>query len=1217
MDAAISAAVRVTLQPLLDLASAELSLVWSFKKDLRKLDGMLKMMDLFLLDAEKREVTEKAVKLWLKNLRDVTYDADHVLDEINYEDMRQMVEIQDQTKIWACLNIFCFTPRLVFRWRMARRIKEINVNFEDINKQASDLRLQRVADYAPLVPLFVETDSITVDSNVVGRQVDEAEILKLITNTKDRVISVLPIVGMGGLGKTTLARSVFNNQSTKSLFGEMIWVCVSENFEVITLFKRILESLGESSHGASRQAVVDKLRGKLEGKRYLLVLDDIWNEDRLAWDDFESTMAGVNPNKGNVIMVTTRLQSVASIVKTYRDPYSLKLLTDDECWSIIKARTFGEEEVPDQFEIVGKELACKCGGLPLAAKTIGGTLQGKEVDEWVSFLETRLSNLGANEDSIMQVLKISFDRLSSPLLKKCFAYCSIFAKDSQIEREDLIQLWMAEGFLPDNPEINMETLGNTFFKILLQNSFLQEAEKDIYGNIRHCKMHDLVHDLACSVSNSESFNAEDRSTDDIPKVRYLAMELVEQETGAFTEEKASYLRTFFLLWGNVPDKILPWFKHLHILKLCDVYIGDFPSAIGKLIHLRYLDASGNYYMVTLPDSICKLYNLQTLRIESCKELRRLPERLCDLRNLRHLYFYSSDEDFQMPPKIGELSCLQTLQFFRVGDKEGYRIKELGLLKNLAGKLEIRNLEVVNGMEEAEEANLVGKPKIYELSFMWTTNNDENVSEGNNNDESVLEGLQPHPNLKSMTIKGFRGTNFPSWTMRMEVFLDGHGQTKLDKLIQINFSNCKNCEEIPMFGHLPLLKYLTLDGLTSVRSIGRSFYGVSSSNGSQETGVMFPALERLVLKSMPNLTEWAEAEVMPVAKTRTSRVQAFPCLEFLEIVDCYELNTSPSHFPCLKKLKIDIMDSDFPVTEILSSSNLTSLESLSIHYISQLTYLPHMKGCQKYLRDLNIEYCDNLRELPDDLHNFRSLETLRIIGCRSLQSISYQSGQKGPPSLRTLEIRNCSELSSLPSEIIQSRCLEHLTVTRCDKLISFPMDLGELPCLSMLAIHDCPELRSLPKGIFRLNNLGNMIIGGFSKSIDFNSFQAALDGIQRSKSLANLTLCGWDHWDSLPYQVQHLTSLKQLTLHGFGIEALPNWIGGMSSLRGLELFNCQKLRHMPSKGEMQRLTHLGRLRVQGCPLLAEWCREKATLSWEYSHWSGQGFSIYPKRNVINW
>ncbi|XP_022878993.1 putative disease resistance protein RGA3 [Olea europaea var. sylvestris] len=928
----------------------------------------------------------------------------------------------------------------------------------------------------------------------------------------------------------------------------------------------------------------------------MLVLDDVWNYKIQAWDDFQSTMAGVNTNKGNVIMVTTRLQSVASIVKTYRDPYNLNLLTDDECWSIIKTRTFGDEEIPEQLKIVGKKIACKCRGLPLAAKMIGGTLQGKEVDEWVSVLETRLSNLGANEDSITQVLKISFDRLSSPLLKKCFAYCSIFAKDSEIEREDLIQLWMAEGFLPDNPEINMETLGNTIFKILLQNSFLQEAGKDVYGNIRHCKMHDLVHDLACSVSNSESFNTEDRYTDDIPKVRYLAMELLEQETQVITEEKASYLRTFFLRRGSLPDKILPWFTHLHILKLCGARIEVLPSAVGKLIHLRYLDASQNGNMETLPDSICELYNLQTLRIIECFFIRRLPEMLCDLSNLRHLYFYPlfHQSDFQMPLKIRKLSLLQTLPFFIVGDKEGCRIEELGFLKNLTGQLDIFNLELVNGIEEAEKANLVGKPKIYGLSFMWTTNNDENVSEGNNNnDESVLKGLQPHPNLKSIKIEGFRGTNFPSWTMRMEVFLDGRGPLKLDKLIEVNFSNCKNCEEIPSFGHLPLLKYLTLDGLTNIRSIGRSFYGVSSSNCCQETRVMFPALEKLILRSMPNLTEWTEAEATPVAETRTSREQAFPCLKVLEIFNCHKLNTCPSHFLCLKKLEIDTMDSDFPSTKILSSNDLTSLIRLSIKNIAQLTCLPHMKGCENYLQDLIIEDCDKLRELPDDLLSFHSLVYLRIIICRSLQSISYRSGQKGPPSLRHLEIRKCSELSYLPRELIEStRCLKYLRVTGCDKLISFPMDLGELPYISCLEMHNCPELSTLPKRIGLLRNVRWLLFGRFSKSIDFNSFQAALDGIQQSKSLRELTLHGWEHWDSLPYQLQHFTLLQRLSLSGFGIEALPEWFGGLSSLSELILHDLKKLRHMPCEEAMQRLTKLGQLIVKDCPLLEEgFCEKK--------------------------
>ncbi|CAI9762870.1 unnamed protein product [Fraxinus pennsylvanica] len=274
--------------------------------------------------------------------------------------MRHMVEIQNQTKIKGYLNIFSFTPPLAFRWRMARRIKDINIDLKMIGDEATTYGLQKVANYALIVPSARETDSITVDPIVVGRQNDVSEVVRQITGPVNEVLSVLPIVGMGGLGKTTLARSVFNHQHTHSHFALRIWVCVSENFDVMTLFKRILESLGESFQGASRQAVVDMLREKLVGKRYLLVLDDLWNENREAWEDFKNAMAGVNPNRGNVIVVTTRQQSVASIVRSYRDPYSLKELTNDECWSIIKARTFRDAEVPEQFEKVGKEIARKC-----------------------------------------------------------------------------------------------------------------------------------------------------------------------------------------------------------------------------------------------------------------------------------------------------------------------------------------------------------------------------------------------------------------------------------------------------------------------------------------------------------------------------------------------------------------------------------------------------------------------------------------------------------------------------------------------------------------------------------------------------------------------------------------------------------------------------------------------------------------------------------------
>ncbi|CAI9753116.1 unnamed protein product [Fraxinus pennsylvanica] len=265
-------------------------------------------------------------------------------------------------------------------------------------------------------------------------------------------------------------------------------------------------------------------------------------------------------------------------------------------------------------------------------------------------------------------------------------------------------------------------------------------------------MHDLVHDLACSVSKSEGFmNMDGRTADDNLQVRHLAIESIGEETRKDIKERASYLRTLFLR-RSIPDEILPNFKHLHSLKLRRANIKELPTSIGELKHLRYLDVSNNHGLTTLPESVCKLYNLQTLRILGYYRLPRIPRDLQFLICLRHLCFRTDCNDFEMPPKIGTLSCLQTLPVFCVSDKEGCRIDELGKLKNLKGELQIRNLELVSGKTEAEYADMAGKLNIYKLHYHWKSTDS---SESNINDESVLEGLQPHEKLKGLTIQGFR------------------------------------------------------------------------------------------------------------------------------------------------------------------------------------------------------------------------------------------------------------------------------------------------------------------------------------------------------------------------------------------------------------------------------------------------------------------------------
>ncbi|KAK4409455.1 putative disease resistance protein RGA3 [Sesamum angolense] len=542
----IAAALPVW-RSLFDIASEDICLIWG-QEGASKLKDSFEMIQAFLNDASKRQVEEEAAKLWLKNLENIAYEADDLLDAFNYQIIRRKVEIKNQMKRKVCF-FFCFSNPLLFRSKLAHKIKNLNMKLKRAKDEADSYLIRTtVANSTTSVPLVTETDSVTVDPIVIGREKDVSMIVDMLLNPNDEVVSVVPILGMGGLGKTTFARSIFNDQRTVKHFHKRIWVCVSQNFDSTTnLFKRILESITNNVvQVEGREVILQKLKKELKGKRFLLVLDDLWNDEQEYWENFGSSLVGINSVNGNFIIVTTRSYHVASIVNP-RYQHSLGILSDDDCWNIIKMRVFSnEEEVSEHLENIGREIARKCGGLPLAANMIGATLRRKDIHDWTSVLQSGFSD--SNGDTIGVVLKLSFHRLPCPLLKKCFAYCSIFSEDEKIEKERLIQLWMAEGLLVEKDGHDMESLGSTVYDILLQNCFFQEAKKNKFGIIKHSKMHDLVHDLACSISKAESFNVENHKSDPIPpRVRNLAIRSLDDHESykMALKENASYLRALF------------------------------------------------------------------------------------------------------------------------------------------------------------------------------------------------------------------------------------------------------------------------------------------------------------------------------------------------------------------------------------------------------------------------------------------------------------------------------------------------------------------------------------------------------------------------------------------------------------------------------------------------------------------------------------------------
>ncbi|XP_022154711.1 LOW QUALITY PROTEIN: disease resistance protein RGA2-like [Momordica charantia] len=1080
-------------------ALQELGLLLGVNDELEKLKDTVSAIEAVLLDAEEQPSKSHALKDWLSKLKDVFYEIDDLIDEFEYEALRRQVMTRNRTKTKQVRIFFSKSNQIAFSHKMVGKIKEIRERLKVINDDRTQFHLSERVINNPTVGNALrnirDPGDYILEEEVIGRNDDKKVIidLQLSSNTREN-IAVVATVGMGGLGKTTLAQSVYNDKMMAKHFELKLWVCISEEFEVKLIIQNIIEyATGEKPESFLQMALLQtKLRKLVDGKRYLLVMDDVWNEDREKWDTLKRFLIG--GTKGSKILITTRSHQVANTF----DPTSLhplEELNNNNSWLLFQDR--------ELYQIMEQ------GGLK----------------------------------TMLSILKLSCNHLP-PNLKQCFQYCALFPKDFEIRKDEVIMQGMAQGFIQPNDKDKLVDIGEDYFMELLSKSFFQDVKKDALGDIITCKMHDLMHDIACSENDMNAPTLNKRT-------RHVSLDLTSGEELEKLPKKlyeTRNLRTCFLQYDlynsigsdNNFNKIFSsvFYNLLRLRTLGLQLIIDNQSVkllkcINNLKHLRYLKIEIITYTKFFLNSISGLYNLEVL-IVRCTGLKEFPRDIKNLTNLKHLELIGNPNIEFFPNSIIELNNLERL-FLR-----GYnKVKEL--------PQDIQNLIHLQRLDLGRNSNIEFLPdsitELYELKTL--------ILEECTKLKELPRDVQNLINLRHLDLSNTAIEFLPS------------SITQLKNLETLLLYLCDKLKELPEdTRNLINLRHLSICGCKALTHMPKGLGELTHLQrldvfmlGKDNNGGGLRELDGLNKLSGLLKIEGLQFCSTVDLQTNAKFLQRKSGLQYLQL----EWNDDSFNEPT-----IGASDYDYErVLECLPPhSNLQQICIRGYKGVKLCNWLSSTSYSFGGMIHMEFSSCERLRHLPQ----FDLFPNLKVLCLHDLPSIEYIVGNHNYPCSSTffpsLETFIISDMPNLKRWWRKGQTSTKSAQNR----VLFPV---VFPCLSELIIWKCPLLASVtcdaPMKSLEINDEFDVV--------SWKSFQ----------SLSILLISSVSQWEFLSNCLQHVTTLQQLdTKDCPNLTSLPESIGNLTSLSKLLLVHCPDLISLP---ESIGNTSLSKLRISNCPDLS--------------------------------